>query len=172
MTIVESIRAEYARYKTLGERSIAQLSDAQLTASSSADTNSIATICWHISGNLKSRFTDFLTTDGEKAWRNREEEFAQRTVTREALLAKWDDGWSAVLSALEGLTDKDLMRVITIRTEPMEVHQALHRSLAHTAHHVGQIVYLAHVLRGSDWKYLSIPPGQSAAFNETMKQRS
>ena len=172
MTIIESIRAEYLRYKVLGERSIAQVSDAQLSASLAPGTNSIAAICWHISGNLKSRFTEFLTSDGEKAWRNREEEFEQRTVTREELLTKWEDGWSAVLGALDGLTDGDLTRTVTIRTEPHEVHTALHRSLAHTAHHVGQIVYLAHALKGGDWTYLSIPPGQSAAFNEKMKKPS
>src|SRR5262245_14851967 len=117
MTIIESIRAEFAQYKMLAERAIAQLSDAQLTASASG-SNSIAMICWHVSGNLKSRFTDFLTTDGEKEWRNREEEFAQRTVTRAALLDKWEDGWGALQQALGGLTDNDLHRVVTIRTEP------------------------------------------------------
>jgi uncharacterized damage-inducible protein DinB len=172
MTFVESIRKEYLVYKTLGERSITQLTDAQLSVSLAAGTNSIAAICWHISGNLKSRFTDFLTTDGEKDWRNREEEFEARSVTREALLAKWEDGWAAVLGALDGLKDDDLRRTVTIRSQPLEVHAALHRSLAHTAHHVGQIVFVAHALKGGDWTYLSIPPGQSAAFNDRMKKSS
>lgn len=172
MTIVESIRKEYLVYKALGERSIAQLSDAQLSASLATSSNSIAAICWHISGNLKSRFTDFLTSDGEKEWRNREEEFEQRTVTREALLAKWEDGWAVVLRALDGLKDDDLKKMVTIRTKQLEVHAALHRSLAHTAHHVGQIVYVAHALKGGEWTYLSIPPGQSAAFNDKMKNGS
>ena len=169
MTIVDSIRKEYRVYKTLGERSIAQLSDAQLVEPGPNGANSIAIICCHISGNLKSRFSNFMTTDGEKEWRNREEEFAARSVTREALLVKWEDGWSVLLTALDGLTDDDLKRVVTIRTQPLEVHEALHRSLAHTSHHVGQIVYLAHALRGSAWTYLSIPPGQSTAFNEKLK---
>ncbi len=169
MTFVESIRAEYLVYKVMGERSFAQLSDDQLNASLSSVTNSIAAVVWHISGNLKSRFTDFLTTDGEKEWRNREEEFEQRTVSRQTLLAKWEDGWGVLLGALDGLTDDDLNRTITIRTKPLEVHTALHRSLAHTAHHVGQVVYIAHALKGDAWTYLSIPPGQSAAFNAKMK---
>lgn len=169
MTFVESIRTEYLTYKKLGERSIAQLSDAQLNAPGPGGTNSIAVICWHISGNLKSRFTDFLTTDGEKEWRNREEEFEQRTVTREQLLAKWDEGWSVLLEAVDRLKDSDLTRTVTIRAQPLEVHTALHRSLAHTANHVGQIQYLAHALKGGEWKYLSIAPGQSAAFNDKMK---
>jgi uncharacterized damage-inducible protein DinB len=172
MTFVESICKEYLVYKTLGERSLAQLSDDQLSASLAAGTNSVAAICWHISGNLKSRFTDFLTTDGEKEWRNREEEFEPRSVTRQTLLAKWEEGWAAVLGALDGLNDDDLRRTVTIRSQPLEVHAALHRSLAHTAHHVGQIVYVAHALKGGDWTYLSIPPGQSSSFNDKMKKES
>src|SRR5215813_6804537 len=110
MTIIDSIRKEYDVYKSLGERAIAQLSDAQLSESGPNGGNSIAVICWHISGNLKSRFTDFLTSDGEKEWRNREEEFVSRTVTRDALLAKWADGWDVLLKTLAGLTDAELMR--------------------------------------------------------------
>jgi uncharacterized damage-inducible protein DinB len=169
MSIVDSIRKEYRDYKSLAERAVAQVSDDQLSTALASGTNSIAAICWHISGNLKSRFTDFLTSDGEKAWRNREEEFEQRTVTRQELLAKWEDGWSVLMRVLDGLSDADLSRTVTIRTQPHDVHQALHRSLAHTASHVGQIVYLAHVLKGAEWTYLSIAPGQSAAFNAHMK---
>lgn len=123
-------------------------------------------LCWHISGNLKSRFTDFLTTDGEKPWRDREEEFSARTVGRPELLAKWNDGWQTLLDTLAGLTDDDLKKTITIRQQPMLVHEALHRSLAHTVYHVGQIVFIAKEFRGGAWHYLSIPPGQSAAYNQ------
>jgi uncharacterized damage-inducible protein DinB len=165
MTIVESVRAEYVRYKTMAEAAIGQLDDAQLAAHTSGNSNSIATICWHVAGNLKSRFTDFLTSDGEKPWRHREEEFERRTVTKAELLEKWEDGWTAVLAALGGLRDDQLHGTVTIRRQSLEVHEALHRSLAHLAYHVGQIVFIAKSLRGSDWTYLSIPPGKSDEYN-------
>ena len=164
--IVGSIRAEYLRYKALAERAIGQLDDSQLIEPGPNGGSSIAVICWHVSGNLRSRFTEFLTTDGEKPWRQREEEFAPRHVTREELLSKWEQGWEALLSALAGLTGEQLAHTITIRGEPLRVHAALHRSLAHTSHHVGQIVYLAKSFRGKDWTYLSIPPGGSDAANK------
>jgi uncharacterized damage-inducible protein DinB len=165
MTITESIRAEYLRYKTMAEAAVRQVDDAQLAAHTSANSNSIATICWHVAGNLKSRFTDFLTSDGEKPWRHREEEFAARAVTKGELLAKWEDGWAAVLGALAELDDDRLHGTVTIRQQPLQVHEALQRSLAHVAYHVGQIVYIAKALRGSEWTYLSIPPGKSDEYN-------
>jgi hypothetical protein len=168
-TIVESIRAEYLRYKTLAEGAIDQLSDADLSREGPSGGNSIAVLCWHISGNLKSRFTDFLASDGEKPWRDREEEFRARTVGRTALLEKWNDGWKVLLDTLDALTGDDLKKTVTIRQQPLIVHEALHRSLAHTAYHVGQIVYIAKEFRGGAWNYLSIPPGQSAAYNKTPK---
>lgn len=163
--IVESIRGEFLRYKALAEGAIDQLSDSELSSPAPPGGNSIATIGWHVSGNLRSRFTDFLTSDGEKPWRRREEEFAERTVTRAGLLETWQHGWDALLQALEGLTDDRLADVVTIRGERFAVHAALHRSLAHTSYHVGQIVYAAKALRGSQWAYLSIPPGGSDAYN-------
>ncbi len=165
MNVVESIRGEYLRYKNLAEAAIRQAPDDQLSAVASADSNSIAAICWHVSGNLKSRFTDFLTSDGEKSWRNRDEEFEARQVTRQELLAKWEDGWAALSTALSGLTDDDLEREVTIRGLRVPVLDALHRSLAHTSYHVGQIVFLAKAAAGTGWTSLSIPKGQSAAFN-------
>lgn len=169
MTIVESVRAEYVRYKTLAEAAIRQLDDAQLAAHTSDNSNSVATICWHIAGNLKSRFTDFLTSDGEKPWRHREEEFQLRTVTKAQLLEKWEDGWAALHDALNSLGDDQLHGSIAIRRQTLEVHEALHRSLSHVAYHVGQIVYIAKSLRGSDWNYLSIPPGKSDDYNRNPK---
>src|SRR5688500_13239407 len=133
MSIIESIRGEYLRYKKLGEAAIAQVSDAQLSAAASAQSNSIATICWHVSGNLKSRFSDFLVADGEKPWRNREEEFEPRAVGRAELLAKWEEGWAVLLDALSGLSDDALSREVTIRGQGVSVVEALHRSLAHTS---------------------------------------
>jgi uncharacterized damage-inducible protein DinB len=168
-TIIDSVRGEYLRYKALAEGAIAQLGDADLCTPAPGGGNSIATICWHVSGNLQSRFTDFLTSDGEKPWRVREEEFAARTVTRAELLAKWATGWDTLAGTLQGLTDADLSRTITIRRQPLLVHEALHRSLAHVSYHVGQIVYAARALRGTDWTWLSIPPGQSDAHNRAPK---
>jgi len=165
---LDSIRAEYLRYKALAERAIDQLTEDERSTQGPNGGNSIAVICWHISGNLQSRFSEFLTSDGEKPWREREEEFQVRTVTRSALLSKWDQGWEVLLGALATLTDERLYLTVTIRGQPLSVHEALHRSLAHLSYHVGQIVYLAKSFRGKDWKSLSIPPGMSAAFNQEL----
>jgi uncharacterized damage-inducible protein DinB len=165
-TFVESIRAEYLRYKALAEAAIDQLSEDQLSAPGPHGNNSIATICWHVSGNLQSRFTDFLTSDGEKPWRQREEEFQTRTVTRSELLSKWSQGWDVLLGTLSSLGDEQLQLTVTIRGQSLRAHEALHRSLAHLSYHVGQIVYVAKSLRGKDWKYLSIPPGKSDEYNQ------
>jgi hypothetical protein len=165
MTLIKSIEAEYLRYKALAEAALAQVPEPRLSVPGPGNGNSLATICWHIAGNLQSRFTDFLTADGEKPWRKREEEFAARTVSRETLLAKWATGWDVLFSTLARLTDADLQTTVTIRRQPLAVHEALHRSLAHISYHVGQIVYLAHAICGPQWKYLSIPPGASDAYN-------
>lgn len=169
---IASLRAEYLRYKTLAEAALAQLSDTELSAAGAGGGSSVTTICWHVAGNLLSRFSDFLTTDGEKPWRHREEEFQARTVSREELLAHWERGWTTLLDALGALTDADLDRTVTIRGQPLAVNEALHRSLAHAAYHVGQVVYVARGLRGASWRFLSIPPGQSEAYNArpTMEQ--
>jgi uncharacterized damage-inducible protein DinB len=163
--LIESIHGEYVRYKRLAEDAMAQLEESHLAAPGPSGSNSIATICWHMSGNLASRFTDFLSSDGEKPWRRREEEFYARDVTRTELLAKWAQGWDVLFRALADLSDADLGRTVTIRQQPLRVDEALHRSLAHTSYHVGQIVYLAKAMQGKDWRYLSIPPGQSAAYS-------
>ena len=163
--IVRSIDSEYHRYKALAEAALAQVPESALSQPGPSGGNSLATICWHISGNLESRFTDFLVADGEKPWRRREEEFAARTVSRAELTAKWNRGWDALLAALGNLTDADLPKTVTIRGHALSVHEALHRSLAHTCYHAGQIVYIAHAIAGRDWRYLSIPPGQSDTYN-------
>jgi hypothetical protein len=163
--IIESIRGEFDRYKALAEAAIAQLTDDELTDARPGG-NSIAVLGWHVSGNLRSRFTDFLTTDGEKPWRQRDEEFAARDVTRAELLAKWEQGWAMLFRALSELSDAQLGHTVTIRGVSVKVHEALHRALAHVASHVGQIVLIAKATRGGDWKYLSIPPGQSDAYNQ------
>jgi len=170
MSVLNSIGSEYRRYKGLGEGAIAQLDDADFSKPAGGG-NSIAILVWHISGNLKSRFTDFLTSDGEKPWRARDEEFIDRSVTRAQLLETWEEGWRVLFAALATLQPDDLERTVTIRTQPMAVHDALHRSLAHVSYHVGQIVYIAKALRGDTWKYMSIPPGKSEEFNRRLKSR-
>jgi uncharacterized protein DUF1572 len=164
-SILTSIEDEYRRYKALAEGAIAQVTDPDLTAQGPGDSNSIAVILAHVAGNLESRFTDFLTTDGEKPWRDRDREFVPGNETRQELLGKWERGWTVLFGSLTPLTDADLLRTVTIRREQLSVHDALHRSLAHTAYHVGQIVYIARVSRAGDWRWLSIPPGQSAEYN-------
>lgn len=164
-SVVGSIEGEFRRYKKLAEDAISQLEESQLADTAGA-SNSIATIVWHIGGNLRSRFTDFLTSDGEKPWRDRDSEFLARRVARAELLAKWDESWSTLFAALAGLDDAHLDKMVAIRKQPLTVAQALHRSLGHVSYHVGQIVYVAKGIRGSDWQYLSIPPGQSEQFNK------
>lgn len=168
-TLIKSIEDEFRRYKALAEGAFAQVPEAALSASGLNEGNSLAVMCWHISGNLKSRFTDFLTSDGEKEWRKRDEEFQARSVSREDFLARWNEGWSVLLGTLEGLTDEDLQITVTIRGQALAVHEALHRSLAHTSYHVGQIVYLSHAIVGAGWTYLSIAPGGSAGYNADPK---
>ena len=163
-TIISLIDAEYRRYKVLGEGALEQLDAQELLADAEA-VNSVATIVWHIAGNLESRFTDFLETDGEKAWRDRESEFERRVVTPDDVRAKWEKGWAVVVNTLNQLADEDLSGTITIRGVPLRVDEGLFRSLAHTSYHVGQIVHIAKGLRASSWKYLTIPPGGSAAYN-------
>ena len=162
---VEAITDEFTRYKALGEAAIAQLSDEELALVASAGGNSIIAIVWHLAGNLESRFTDFRTSDGEKPWRDRDEEFALRTVTGADVREKWERGWRALMGALGGLADADLLATVTIRRQQLRIDQALQRSLAHTAYHVGQIVFLAKQIRSGGWKCLSIPLGGSAAHN-------
>jgi uncharacterized damage-inducible protein DinB len=166
MAIIESIRGEFVRYKALAEAAMAQVEEAELSREPAADGNSIATICWHVSGNLQSRFTDFLTTDGEKPWRKRDEEFDARQVTRRELLEKWEAGWGVLLATLSALADEHLVRTITIRGQALRVDEALHRSLAHTAYHCGQIVLMAKNARGAAWRSLSIPRGKSDEANK------
>ena len=166
--VVESIEAEYRRYKALGDSAIAQLRDQELSQEPPGNGNSIAAIVWHVAGNFESRFTDFRTSDGEKPTRDRDSEFVPRDVTRAELLAKWASGWSKVFDALANLSDPDLAASVTIRTQPLRIDQALHRSLAHAAYHVGQVVYLAKLWCGPRWDTLSIPLGGSAAFNAVL----
>ena len=162
---VEAIADEFTRYKALGEAAIAQLGDEELVVTASEGGNSIVAIVWHLAGNLESRFTDFRTSDGEKPWRDRDDEFVLRSVTKAQLLEKWERGWRALLTAIGQLGDADLLATVTIRRQQLRIDQALQRSLAHTAYHVGQIVFLAKQIRRGGWTCLSIPLGGSAAHN-------
>lgn len=152
-------------YKGLAERAMAQVPDERLTATLDAEMNSIATVVKHLAGNMRSRWTDFLTSDGEKPNRNRDTEFEDPPQSRADLLALWEAGWACVFSALEPLTEADLQRTVTIRGEAHSVMQAINRQVAHYAYHTGQIVMLAKHFQCHAWKSLSVPRRQSAEFN-------
>ena len=159
-------------HKRLADDAIAQLSDEQFFAVPAAESNSVAIVVKHMAGNMRSRFTDFLTTDGEKPDRNRDQEFIVAAgATREQILAAWEQGWHLVFEALNGISQEDLGRTVTIRGEPHTVLQAINRQAAHSAYHVGQIAYLAKHWKGAEWKTLSVPKGQSEQFNARMLQK-
>jgi hypothetical protein len=155
----------FAYYKKLAERAMDQLTDEQLFATLDDDANSIAIIVKHVSGNMLSRWTDFLTTDGEKPNRNRDGEFEEPPATRAALLATWEAGWACLFAALQPLIDADLARTVTIRGEAHSVLQAINRQLAHYPHHIGQIVLLAKYFAHGHWQTLSVPRRGSSEFN-------
>jgi len=158
--------ALFRQYRSLAERAMAQVTDEQLFSAIDNEANSIAIIVKHMAGNMRSRWTNFLTSDGEKPDRNRDTEFVDPPATREALLGDWNDGWQRVFSALEPLTDADLGHTVIIRGEAHSVMQAINRQLAHYASHCGQIILLAKHFAGAHWKSLSIPKGRSADFNQ------
>ena len=155
------------QYKKMGEDAMAQVSDEQLFHMLDEEMNSIAIIIKHITGNMRSRWTDFLTSDGEKPGRNRDSEFIEPPPTREALMKTWDDGWACLFRALEPLSDADLARTVTIRGEPHSVMQAINRQVAHYASHIGQIVLLAKHFQHDKWRSLSIPRNKSAEYTRT-----
>ena len=158
--------AVFRYYKSLAERAMAQLSDGQLIAVLDEESNSIALIVKHMAGNMRSRFTDFLTTDGEKPDRHRDLEFIDPPQSREALMTMWQTGWDCLFAALEPLQEEDMARIVTIRGEAHSVMQAINRQMAHYASHVGQIVLLAKHYQHAQWRSLSVPRGKSAEFNQ------
>jgi uncharacterized damage-inducible protein DinB len=151
--------------KQLAERAMNQVNDSQLVATLGDEENSIALIVKHMAGNMRSRWTDFLTSDGEKPDRSRDTEFIEPPNTRADLVRLWNDGWQRVFDAIEPLSDSDLERKVTIRGEPHSVMQAINRQLVHYAYHSGQIVFLAKHFKASEWKSLSVPRNKSADFN-------
>ncbi len=166
---LDEVRRQFRGHKRLAEGAISQLRDKELFVALDAESNSIAVIIKHLAGNMRSRFTDFLTTDGEKPDRHRDQEFEMYAgATRAEVMRWWEEGWARVFSALETLKPEDLMRTVTIRGEPHSVLQALNRQVAHYAYHVGQIVFLAKHFRSTEWKSLSIPRGKSEEFNAQM----
>ena len=161
------------KLKAQADKAMAQIDDAQFFALIDADANSIALIVKHVAGNMRSRWTDFLTTDGEKPDRDRDSEFeTAEGTTRADLLARWEEGWSRLFGTLASLTEADLTKTVTIRSEPHTVVRAINRSLTHAAYHVGQIVFLCKVLVDEGWQTLSVPRGGSAAFNEKMAAKT
>jgi uncharacterized damage-inducible protein DinB len=165
MGVIDSIREEFGRYKAMAEEVFSQLGPEQLSRRPEGEGNSIATLVWHISGNLRSRFTNFLDSDGEKPWRRREEEFSQRAGDREALLREWEEGWKVLFDTLSTLDDAQLDHMVSIRGRQLSVVEALHRSMAHVAYHVGQMVSFGRMMRGSSWAFITIPPGGTDAYN-------
>jgi len=168
---LEEARGQFRGHKRLADAAIAQLKDEELFVALDGESNSIAVIVKHLVGNMRSRFTDFLITDGEKADRNRDQEFEMESGrTRGDALQGWEEAWTLLFATLEGLTPEDVMRTVTIRGEPHTVLQALNRQVAHYAYHVGQIVFLGKHFRAGEWKSLSVPRGKSEEFNRKMME--
>lgn len=159
-------------YKGLGEKTFEQLSDEELHLEPADDANSISIIVKHLWGNMMSRWTNFLTEDGEKEWRDRDGEFNSTIKTPEELMEKWNEGWGCFLGALQSLKEDDLNKTVYIRNEGHTVIDAIHRQLAHYASHIGQIMYLGKIIKGAEWQSLSIPKGKSGEYNaEKFKQK-
>jgi hypothetical protein len=157
-------------YKELGDKTFAQLTDEDFHFTPAEECNSIAIIIQHMHGNMLSRWTDLLTSDGEKDWRKRDAEFEEQGLDKEQLIELWEDGWKCFLDALRSLSAADLEKTIYIRTEPLSVTDAINRQLAHYPYHVGQIIYVARIIKNKDWQNLSVPKGRSEEYNNKMKQ--
>lgn len=162
---LESAKKQFLYYKTLGEKAMEQIEPEQLFISINEDTNSIATIIKHLSGNMISRWTEFMTTDGEKEWRNRDTEFVPPLQDKDVIFDIWNKGWSCLFDALNELSNEQLSEIIYIRNEGHTVIEAINRQLAHYPYHVGQIVFYAKMLKKSEWVSLSIPKNKSISYN-------
>jgi len=163
---INSVTKQFQYYKMLGEKTFDQIEEQKLFYKFNEESNSIAIIVQHLSGNMMSRWTDFLTADGEKEWRNRDAEFEENIKTKVELIAKWNKGWDCLFNALGSLHDEDLTKIIYIRNQGHTVMEAINRQLAHYPYHVGQIVFIGKMLAGKNWESLSIPKNQSAEYNE------
>lgn len=167
---IENAIKEFRGLKALADKAVAQVSDEEFFRAIDPESNSVAVIMKHVSGNMRSRWTDFLTSDGEKPDRHRDTEFELDEQDRRAFEERWEEGWRILFGALEPLTTEDLLRTVTIRSEPHTIVAAVNRQLAHYGQHVGQIIFLAKHLKSSAWKTLSIPRGQSGDFNKKMEK--
>lgn len=162
---LENTKKLFRYYKSLGDKSLAQIDAEKIHHRFEENSNNVATIVKHLAGNMLSRWTDFLTADGEKEWRNRDTEFDDTFATKEEMLAYWEKGWDCLFNAIEPLTEKDLDKIIYIRNEGHSVLEAINRQLAHYSYHIGQLVFVIKALKSEDWQTLSIPRGKSKAFN-------
>ncbi len=158
-------------YKDLGDKTFEQLNDWDFHYQPNEESNSIAIIIQHMAGNMLSRWTNFLTEDGEKEWRQRDDEFEIHSYTKPELIELWEKGWNCFFIAIESLKKKDLKKTILIRNEPLTVVDAINRQLAHYPYHVGQIIHIAKIIKGKNWKNLSIPKGQSQVYNNTTEMK-
>lgn len=169
---LESIHKQFNSYKSLGDNCFTQLSEDDLNRVPAPGSNSIAMIVRHMHGNLLSRFTNFLTEDGEKPWRQRDQEFEEdQPMSQDQLLQLWNEAWTCLFNTLDTLQPEDLTKTVTIRTEPHSALDAINRQLAHHASHIGQIILLAKMYKQSNWQSLSIRKGESRSFNEKMAQK-
>ena len=163
---LENTKKLFRYYKSLGDKSLAQIEEEKIHYLFEENSNNIATIVKHIAGNMLSRWTDFLTSDGEKEWRNRETEFEDTFKSKKEMLDYWEKGWNCLFNAIDPLTENDLDRIVYIRNEGHSVMEAMNRQLAHYSYHVGQLVYVIKALKSSDWQTLTIPRGGSTTFNQ------
>jgi hypothetical protein len=170
-TFLQSAIKRLLYYKELGDKTFFTLHEKDFHYQYNEESNSIAVIIQHIAGNMISRWTDFLTSDGEKEWRNRDKEFEKVLLTKQELIAFWEKGWNCCISSLQSLTEADLLQTIYIRKEGLVAIDAINRQLAHYPYHVGQIIYIAKMIKNDTWQSLSIPKNSSVQFNESFKKQ-
>lgn len=163
---LESVKKQFEYYKSLGEKTFEQIPEQMLFWQPNEASNSISMIVKHLNGNMLSRWTDFLTTDGEKEWRKRDEEFENDIKTKKELISKWDEGWECLFNAINPLTEEDLKKEVYIRNMGHSIPEAIHRQLAHYSYHVGQIVFIGKIIQNENWNSLSIPKGESKEYNK------
>jgi len=168
---VQSVIRQFNTYKELGEKAMERMTDAQINEQPGPSCNAVSVIVRHLHGNMMSRCTDFLESDGEKSWRMRDEEFESDCANRELLMRRWNEGWDCLFDALGQLQDSDLERTVRIRGEQHSVTEAIHRQMMHYAYHVGQLVYVSKWMNGAEWESLSIPKGGSESYNREMLRK-
>lgn len=165
-SFLKEITTRFIGYKTLAEKCFEQLENSDFHSTTNSNNNSIAIIIQHMAGNMKSRFTNFLTEDGEKEWRQRDTEFEINNLSKEDLLILWNEGWNCVLNAITSINEANIQQNIFIRNEPLTISDALLRQLSHYSYHIGQIITIARIIKNDDWKSLSIPKGKSNEYNQ------